>query len=107
VLLARERLDHADARDALLGLRCELRDPLLDLLQRRPREPVVARRRRYHERNRQQRESRESRLDHEHHRAREQDRERALRDEDEPVAEEEPDRLQVDRRPRHQLAGLV
>ena len=35
------------------------------------------------------------------------DRQRVLGEEDQPVAEEEADRLQVDRRPRHQLAGLL
>ena len=35
------------------------------------------------------------------------DREQVLEEEDEPVAEEEAHRLQVDRRPGHQLAGLV
>ena len=51
--------------------------------------------------------SRQQRVDREHHRRREHDRERVLGDEDQPVAEEEADRLQVDRRPRHQLAGLL
>ena len=44
VLLARERLHDPDPRDALLGLGRELADPLLDLLQRRAREPAEARR---------------------------------------------------------------
>ena len=35
------------------------------------------------------------------------DRQQVLGDEDQPVAEEEADRLQVDRRPRHQLPGLL
>ena len=35
------------------------------------------------------------------------DRDHVLREEDQPVAEEEADRLQVDRRARHQLPGLV
>ena len=46
-------------------------------------------------------------LSDEHHDAREQDRQRVLGEEDQAVAEEEADRLQVDRRPRHQLPGLL
>ena len=104
VLLARERLHDADPGDALLGLRGQLGDPLLHLLQRRPREPVEARRGDDDERHRRQRQQRQPGLDRDHHRAREQDRERVLGEEDQPVAEEEADRLQVHRRPRHQLA---
>ena len=37
----------------------------------------------------------------------EQDRQRVLGEEDQPVAEEEADRLQVDRRARHQLPRLL
>ena len=59
------------------------------------------------ERHREQRERRQPGLDREHDDAREHDRERVLGQEDQPVAEEEADRLQVDRRPRHQLAGLL
>ena len=43
----------------------------------------------------------------EHHRAREHDRQDRLEDEHEAVAEEEPDRLQVHGRPRHQLSRLL
>jgi hypothetical protein len=35
------------------------------------------------------------------------DREHVLEEEDEPVAEEEAHGLQVHRRPRHELSGLV
>ena len=59
------------------------------------------------ERRRHQRDQRQQRVDRDHHRAGEDDRQQALGDEDQPVAEEEADRLQVDRRPRHQLAGLL
>ena len=51
--------------------------------------------------------SRQQRVDREHHRRGEDDRQQVLGDEDQPVAEEEADRLQVDRRPRHQLPGLL
>ena len=43
VLLAGEGLDDADPGDVLLGLRGQLGDPLLDLLQGRARDAVVAR----------------------------------------------------------------
>ena len=93
--------------DALLRLGGELGDPLLDLLHRRAGEAVEAGRREDHERHRQQRQRRQPGLDREHHRARQQQRERVLGQEDQPVAEEEADRLEVDRRPRHQLPGLL
>ena len=51
-LLARERLDHADAGDVLLGLGGQLGDALLDLLRRRPRAAPVARGDEDHERHR-------------------------------------------------------
>jgi len=46
-------------------------------------------------------------VDDEHHDPSADDREHVLEEEDEPVPEEEPHRLQVDRRARHQLPGLV
>ena len=105
--LGRERLDHADAGDVLLRLGGQLSDPLLDLLDGRPRAPPVAERDDDHERHRRERQRRERRVLGEHRDRREQDRQRALGDPDEAVAEEEADRLQVDRRARHELAGLL
>ena len=55
LLLARERLHDADARDALLGLGGQLADPLLHLLQRRPGVAPVARRGEDDERHRRER----------------------------------------------------
>ena len=107
VLLAGEGLDDADAGDRFLDLGGHLGDPLLDLLQRRPRDPVIARCGVDHERNRQQGQCRQRRIEHEHHCACQEDRQRVLGDEDQPVAEKEADALQVDRRSRHQLAGLL
>ena len=63
VLLARERLDDADPGDVLLGLRGQLGDPLLDLLQGGPRDPVVARGGRGSERRRDQRDQRQERVE--------------------------------------------
>jgi hypothetical protein len=107
VLLARERLHDPDARDALLGLRGELGDPLLDLLEGRSGEAVEAHRGEHHEGHRQQRQRREPGLDREHHHAGEADGERVLGQEDEAIAEEETDRLEVDGRTRHELARLL
>ena len=105
--LGGERLDHAHAGDVLLDVGGELGDPLLDLEQRGPRAAAVARGDEHHERHGQQRERGEPRLQREHGDRGEQDRQRALADEDQPVAEEEAHGLQVDRRARHQLAGLL
>jgi hypothetical protein len=105
--LGGERLHHAHARDVLLGLRRQLGDALLDLLQRRPRALPVARGDHDHERHRQQRERRQRRVLGEHRHRGEQDGQPALRDPHETVAEEEADRLQVDGRARHQLPGLL
>ena len=84
-----------------------LADPLLDLLLGGPVAPAVARRGGDQERHRDQRQRREQGVDDEHRGRGEQDRQGALGDPDQPVAEEEADRLQVDRRPRHQLTGLL
>ena len=106
--LASERLDDPDAGDRLLDLGRQLGEPLLDLLHGRSRAPVVAHRREHHERAPAASASAaRSGLMREHHRARQRQRQRVLRQEDQPVAEEEADRLQVDRRPRHQLPGLL
>ncbi len=107
VLLAGERLHDPDPGDVLLGLGGQFGDPLLDLLHRRARDPVVAGGGVDDQRGRGQRDQRQPGVDVEHHRAGEDDREDVLGDEDQPVAEEEADRLEVDRRPRHQLPGLL
>ena len=107
MLLAGERLHDPDPGDVLLGLRRQLRDPLLDLLHSGSRDPVVAGGGVDDERGRRQRDQSQPGVDHEHHGAGEDDREDVLGDEDQPVAEEEADRLQIDRRPRHQLSGLL
>ena len=106
-LLLRERLHHADAADVLLGLGGELGDPLLDLLRRRPVALAVAVRDPDHERGGGERDQREARIEGEHHDRRDHDRDRRLDQEDQPVAQEEADRLEVDGRARHQLAGLL
>ncbi len=70
-------------------------------------QPAEPHGRQHHERNREQGQRRQPRVDHEHHRARQHDRQRVLGEEDQAVAEEEADRLEVHGRPRHQLTGLL
>ena len=74
---------------------------------RRPRALPVAEGDDDDERHRRERQRRQPRVHGEHRHRGEQDRQRALGDPHEAVAEEEADRLQVDRRARHQLAGLL
>ncbi len=106
-LLAREGLHHAHAGDVLLDVRGQLGDPLLDLLQRGPRAHPVAPGDQHDERGGSEGEQAQPGLQQDHGHGRQHDRQQRLRDEHEPVAEEEAHGLQVDRRPRHQLAGLL
>ena len=106
-MLLRECLDHPDARDVLLDVGGQLGDPLLGLLHRRPGPVSVPVGDQHYERDRGERDRRQSRIEHEHRHRREQDRDDRLGDEDQAVAEKEPHRLQIDRRPRHQLPGLL
>ena len=85
----------------------QLADPLLDLLERGPREPAVAVGDIDDEWHRDQCDRREIGADREHRDRGEHDRERGLEHEDQAVAEEEAHRLQIDGRARHQLAGLL
>ena len=80
--LAGEGLDDADPGDVLLGLRGQFGDPLGDLLDGGPRDPVVARGDPDDERRRDQRQRRQQRVDDEHHRRGEDDRQQVLGDED-------------------------
>ena len=107
VFLAGEGLDDADPGDVLLGLRGQLGEPLLDLLLGGPGDAVVARGGVDDERGGGEGDQRQPGVDREHHGAGEDDRQQVLGDEDQSVAEEEADRAEVDRRPRHQLAGLL
>ena len=107
VRLAREGLDDAHAGDVLLGVRRQLADALLHLLEGRPCQAAVAVGDVDHERHRDQRDRGEPRFDREHRDRRQRDRERRLDDEHQSVAEEEADRLKIDCHARHQLAGLL
>ena len=105
--LAREGLDDAYARDVLLGVRGQLGDALLGLLDRRTRAAAVAVGDEHHERHGRECDQAQARFDRDHHDPREHDREDRLQDEHEPVAEEEAHGLQVDGSARHQLARLL
>ena len=106
-LLLRERLDHANAGHVLLGVRGQLGDSLLGLLERGPRAAPVHPRDHDHERHRRQRQRRQRGLEREHRHRGERDRDDRLGDEDQAVPEEEADRLQVHRGAGHQLPGLL
>ena len=105
--LLRERLDDVDADDVLLGDRRDVGELLLDVAQRRVRDVAVAVRERDEERRHREHDEREPPLEEEEDDAHGDDGEDVLEEEDQAVAEEEPHALQVDRRARHQLAGLV
>ena len=106
-LLLRERLDHVHADDRLLGDRRDVAELLLDVAQHGVRDVAVAVGDRDDHGRDRQRDQRQPPLDHEQHGHHRDDREDVLEEEDQPEAEEEADRLQVDGRARHQLAGLV
>ena len=108
VLLARERLDDADPGDALLGLRRQLGDPLLHLLHGRAvRRGCSARR--WRPRTAPAASASNARQGSIANITALASMivSSVLGEEDQPVAEEEADRLQVNRRPRHQLPGLL
>ena len=73
LLLGGERLDDAHAADALLDVGGQLADALLDLLQRRARLPAVAVGDPDDERDREERDERERRVDDDHRDRREDD----------------------------------
>ena len=80
---------------------------LLDVAQNRVRDVAVAVGDRDDQRRDRERDQREPPLDDEEHDHHGDDREDVLEEEDQAEAEEEANRLQVDGRARHQLAGLV
>ena len=106
-LLAGEGLHHPHAGDVLLRLRRELGDALLDLLQRRTRPAPVAGGDEHDEGDGPQRDPREQGIEDEHRHGAEQQGQAGLQQEHQPVAQEEPHGLQVHRRARHELAGLL
>ena len=107
VPLLRERLDDVDADDVLLGDGGDVRHLLLHVSQDRMGDARVAVRDDHDQRRDRGRDEREAPVDDEHDRGGRDDREDVLEEEDEPVAQEEAHRLEVDRRAREELAGLV
>ena len=106
-ILLRERLDDVDADDRLLGHGRDVAELLLHLAQDGVRDVAVAVGDRDDHRRDRERDQRQPPLDDEEHGHHRDDGEHVLEEEDQAEAEEEADRLQVDGRPRHQLAGLV
>ena len=106
-LLLRERLDDVDADDRLLGHGRDVTQLLLHLAQDRVRDVAVAVGDRDDHRGDRERDQRQLPFDDEEHDHHRDDGERVLEEEDQAEAEEEADRLQVDGRPRHQLARLM
>ena len=105
--LLRERFHDVDAGDRLLCDRRDLREVLLHLPQDGLRHLAVAVRDRHDDRR--DREGHEGELPavDDEDRGDDDDRDDVLREEDEPVAQEEADGLEVDRRARHELARLA
>ena len=106
-LLLRERLDDVDADDVLLGDGRHVGELLLHVSQGRVCDVAVAVGEDDEHRSDRERDQRELPLEDEQDHGHRDDREDVLEEEDQAVAEEEAHRLQVDRRTRHQLAGLV
>src|SRR6266508_1130108 len=107
VPLLGEGLDDVDADDVLLGDRRDVGHLLLDVAEHGMRDGRVT----VGEDDDQRRDGCgdecEPPVDGEHERGRTDDRQHVLEEEDEPVTEEEADGLQIDSRPRQQLARLV
>jgi hypothetical protein len=82
-------------------------EPVLHLAQHGVRDGAVAVGDGDDHRGDPERDQRQPPLDHEQHRGDRDHREHVLEEEDQAEAEEEADALQVDRRARHQLTGLV
>lgn len=106
-LLLGERLDDVDADDVLLGHGRDVGHFLLDVAEDRVRDVAVAVGDRDERGREGERDQRELPGDDEQQDANPEDGEDMLEEEDQSVAEEEADALQVDRRARHQLTGLV
>ncbi len=96
-----------DADDVLLGDGGDVGHLLLDVAQDRVRDVAVAVRQADEDRGDREPDQRKLPVENEHHHRHAGERDHVLEEEDQAVAEEEADGLKVDRRPRHQLAGLV
>jgi hypothetical protein len=102
-----KRLDDVDADDVLLGDCRDVRQLLLHLPQCRMGDAAVPVGEHDEERRDGEREQGQPPLDEEEHGGHGHHREHVLEEENQPVAEEKADSLEVDRRPRHQLPGLM
>ncbi len=106
-VLLRERLDDVNAGDRLLGDGRDLAERLLDVAEHGLRHMAVAVRHQGDHRRDGERHERQLPAVDEQDERDDDDGDDVLREEDEPVAEEEPHRLEVDRRARHQLPRLA
>ena len=107
LILLGERLDDVDADDRLLRHGRDVGELLLHVAQDGVRDVAVAVGDADEERRDRERDQRQLPVVEEEDDRDADDRDHVLGEEDQPVAEEEADRLQVDGRARHQLAGLV
>ena len=107
LLLLGERLDDVHAHDRLLGDGRDLAELLLDITQHGMGDVAVAVGDPDEDRRDRERDQCQLPLVEEEDGGDADDRDHVLREEDQAVAEEEADRLQVDRGPRHQLPGLM
>ena len=96
-----------DADDVLLGHRRDVRELLLHVAQERMRDMAVAIGDHDQRRRDRERDQRQPPVEPEHDPGNRHDGQHVLKEEDQPVAEEEADSLQIDRRTRHQLSRLV
>jgi hypothetical protein len=106
-LLLRERLDDVHPDDALLGDRRDVGDPLLHLTENGMRDAAVAIRREDDGGGDRERDEREPPVVDEENGRHDDDRHDVLGEEDQPIPEEEAHRLEVGRRPRHELPRLA
>src|SRR5205814_9394377 len=96
--LLRERLDNVYPDDVLLGHRCNVRELLLHVAQRRMRDTAVAICEHDKDRRDRQRDQRQLPLEDQQDGCDRDDRQDVLEEEDQAVAEEKADALEIDRR---------
>ena len=107
LVLLGERLDDVHADDRLFRHGRDVGELLLHVAQDGMRDVAVAVRDADEERRDRERDQRQLPVVEEQYRGDADDRDHVLGEEDQPVAKEEANRLEIDRGPRHQLAGLV
>src|SRR5438093_1027430 len=102
--LLRERLHHADAGEVLLGLRREIAELRLQLLEALVHAAADGPERVRRERREDERDERELRVHAEHRHEGEQEREECVRQHQDAEADHLPNRLEVVREARHEIA---